>query len=87
MKFGARYDTRCQCTPVRPNWKSNSYEEKTNAGTSALKDELKDKLSKGHKINDELPKAELSAKMVEETHQLLSNQLQDVKQSLKIAKV
>ena len=62
------------------------YEEKTNAATNALRDKLKDKLFEGQKINEELPKAEFAAKKVKETHQLLPEQLKDVKQSLKIAK-
>ena len=47
---------------------------------------LTEKLSASQKINKELPKAELMAKKAEEIHQLLSDQLQDFKQSLKIAK-
>ena len=44
------------------------YEEKTDGATNALKDELKDKLTDGQKINEELPKAELAAKKSEEIH-------------------
>ena len=62
------------------------YEKKIDTATGALKEKLKEKLSEGQKINEELPKVELMAKKAEETHQFMSDQLKDVKQSHKIAK-